>query len=111
MGLKCIIFWVRSVYDWKPERRALMQLYGGTVYPSPSQVTQVGRDLLKKNSDHSGSLGIAVSEGLEYAERNSGFAYCLGSVLNHVLIHQSIIGLETKEQFDVIDEQPDLMIG
>ncbi len=111
MGLKCIIFWVRSVYDWKPERRALMQLYGGTVYPSPSQVTEVGRDLLKKNSDHSGSLGIAVSEGLEYAERNTGFAYCLGSVLNHVLIHQSIIGLETMEQFDVIDEQPDLMIG
>lgn len=111
MGLKCVIFWVRSVYDWKPERRALMQLYGGTVHPSPSHETQVGRELLDKNPDQAGSLGIAVSEGLEYAERNKGFAYCLGSVLNHVLIHQSIIGLETMKQFSLIDEQPDLMIG
>jgi len=111
MGLKCVIFWVRSVYDWKPERRALMQLYGGTVHPSPSRETQVGRELLDKNPDQAGSLGIAVSEGLEYAERNNGFAYCLGSVLNHVLIHQSIIGLETMKQFSLIDEQPDLMIG
>jgi tryptophan synthase beta chain len=111
MGLKCVIFWVRSVYDWKPERRALMQLYGGTVHPSPSRETQVGRELLDKDPDQAGSLGIAVSEGLEYAERNNGFAYCLGSVLNHVLIHQSIIGLETMKQFSLIDEQPDLMIG
>ena len=110
-GLKCVIFWVRSVYDWKPDRRALMQLYGGKVFASPSRETQVGRDLLEKNIDHSGSLGIAVSEGLEYAERNHGYAYCLGSVLNHVLIHQSIIGLETMRQFDLIDEEPDLMIG
>lgn len=111
MGLKCVIFWVRSVYDWKPERRTLMQLYGGTVHPSPSRETQVGRELLGKDPDQAGSLGIAVSEGLEYAERNNGFAYCLGSVLNHVLIHQSIIGLETMKQFSLIDEQPDLMIG
>jgi len=111
MGLKCVIFWVRSVYDWKPERKTLMQLYGGTVHPSPSRETQVGRELLDKDPDQAGSLGIAVSEGLEYAERNNGFAYCLGSVLNHVLIHQSIIGLETMKQFSLIDEQPDLMIG
>jgi len=111
MDLKCVIFWVRSVYDWKPERRALMQLYGGIVHPSPSRETQVGRELLDKDPDQAGSLGIAVSEGLEYAERNNGFAYCLGSVLNHVLIHQSIIGLETMKQFSLIDEQPDLMIG
>lgn len=111
MGLKCVIFWVRSVYDWKPERRALMQLYGGTVHPSPSPETQVGRELLDKHPDQAGSLGIAVSEGLEYAEHNNGFAYCLGSVLNHVLTHQSIIGLETMKQFDLIDEQPDVMIG
>src|SRR5213594_513492 len=109
--LKCVIFWVRSVYDWKPERRALMQLYGGTVYESPSRHTHVGRELLRKKPDHSGSLGIAVSEGLEYAEQNKDFAYCLGSVLNHVLIHQSIIGLETIKQFQQIDQQPDLMIG
>ncbi|HEY4657160.1 MAG TPA: TrpB-like pyridoxal phosphate-dependent enzyme [Candidatus Bathyarchaeia archaeon] len=111
MGLKCVIFWVRSVFDWKPERKTLMQLYGGTVHPSPSRETQVGRELLDKDPDQAGSLGIAVSEGLEYAERNNGFAYCLGSVLNHVLIHQSIIGLETMKQFSLIDEQPDLMIG
>ncbi len=110
-GLKCVIFWVRSVYDWKHDRRTLMQLYGGKVYASPSEETQVGRDLLKSGSDQSGSLGIAVSEGLEYAEHHPGFAYCLGSVLNHVLIHQSVIGLETMKQFDIIDEEPDIMIG
>lgn len=111
LGLKCVIFWVRSVYDWKPDRRALMQLYGGRVFASPSQETQVGRDLLKSNSEQAGSLGIAVSEGLEYAERNPGFAYCLGRLLNHVLIHRSVIGLETMKQFDLIDEKPDMMVG
>src|SRR6266705_1040859 len=110
-GLKCVIFWVRSVYDWKPDRRALMRLYGGEIFASPSNRTSVGRDLLKKSADQPGSLGIAVSEGLEYAEQNPGYAYCLGSVLNHVLIHQSIIGLETMKQFDMIDEKPDIMIG
>jgi len=102
---------VRSVYDWKPDRRTLMQLYGGRVFASPSSETSVGRELLGKNQAHSGSLGIAVSEGLEYAERNKGYAYCLGSVLNHVLVHQSIIGLETMKQFELIDERPDVMIG
>ncbi|HEX4920521.1 MAG TPA: TrpB-like pyridoxal phosphate-dependent enzyme [Candidatus Bathyarchaeia archaeon] len=110
-GLKCVIFWVRSVYDWKPDRRALMQLYGGTVYASPSKETSVGRALLEKDPSQPGSLGIAVSEGLEYAEKKPGFAYSLGSVLNHVLIHQSIIGLETMRQFDLLDEKPDMMIG
>jgi len=88
-----------------------MRLYGGEVFASPSSETSVGRDLLQKNADQAGSLGIAVSEGLEYAERSPGYAYCLGSVLNHVLIHQSIIGLETMKQFDLIDEKPDIMIG
>ncbi len=111
LGLKCVIFWVRSVYDWKPDRRALMQLYGGRVFASPSRETHVGRELLEKNPDQAGSLGIAVSEGLEYAEQNKGYAYCLGSVLNHVLVHQSIIGLETMKQFEQIDEKPDIMIG
>jgi len=110
-GLECVIFWVRSVYDWKQDRRTLMQLYGGKVFASPSKETQVGRELLKNNTEPSGSLGIAVSEGLEYAETHPGFAYCLGSVLNHVLIHQSIIGLETMKQFDLIDRSPDIMIG
>src|SRR2546422_2266225 len=78
---------------------------------SPSHETSVGRDILDKDPNHVGSLGIAVSEGLEYAEKNPGYAYCLGSVLNHVLIHQSIIGLETMKQFDLIDEKPDVMIS
>jgi len=73
-----------------------MQMYGGTVFASPSPETLVGREILEKNPNHVGRLGIAVSEGLEYAEKNPGYAYCLGSVLNHVLIHQSIIGLETE---------------
>jgi len=111
MNLKCVIFWVRNVHDWKVDRRTLMKMYGGEVYASPSDKTDVGRSIAKSNPDHPGSLGIAISEGLEYAERNKGFVYCLGSVLNHVLMHQSIIGLETIKQFNILEMQPDLMIG
>jgi len=111
MGLKCVVFWVRNVYDWKVDRRTLMKMYGAEVYPSPSNITDVGKSILETNSDHPGSLGIAISEGLEYAGKNEGFVYCLGSVLNHVLMHQSVIGLETMEQFNIVGEQPDLMIG
>ncbi|MDH5754768.1 MAG: TrpB-like pyridoxal phosphate-dependent enzyme [Candidatus Bathyarchaeota archaeon] len=111
MGLKCVVFWVRNVYDWKVDRRTLMKMYGAEVYPSPSNITEVGKSILKTNPDHPGSLGIAISEGLEYAGKNEGFVYCLGSVLNHVLMHQTVIGLETIEQFNIVGEQPDLMIG
>jgi tryptophan synthase beta chain len=111
MGLKCVVFWVRNVYDWKVDRRTLMKMYGGEVHASPSNVTETGRSILKENPDHPGSLGIAISEGLEYAGKNEGFAYCLGSVLNHVLMHQTVIGLETIKQFNIVGEQPDLMIG
>jgi tryptophan synthase beta chain len=111
MGLKCVVFWVRNVHDWKVDRRTLMKMYGGEVHTSPSDITEVGRSILKTNPDHPGSLGIAISEGLEYAEKNEGFTYCLGSVLNHVLMHQTIIGLETIKQFNIFGEQPDLMIG
>jgi tryptophan synthase beta chain len=111
MGLKCVVFWVRNVHDWKVDRRTLMKLYGAEVHSSPSQLTEVGRTILKENPDHPGSLGIAISEGLEYAEKNEGFVYSLGSVLNHVLMHQTIIGLESIAQFNIADEQPDLLIG
>ncbi len=111
MGLKCVVFWVRNVHDWKVDRRTLMKMYGGEVHGSPSNMTEVGRSVLQTNPDHPGSLGIAISEGLEYAARNEGFVYCLGSVLNHVLMHQSVIGLETIQQFNIVEEQPDLMIG
>jgi len=111
LGLDCIVFWVRAVYKWKTDRSTLMKLYGATVYPSPSDQTETGRRLLRENADHPGSLGIAVSEGLEYAEKQEQSVYCLGSVLNHVLMHQTIIGLEAIKQFESIDESPDLMIG
>ncbi len=111
LGLDCVVFWVKSVYDWKTDRRTLMKLFGAKVYASPSQQTRIGREVLSKNPEHPGSLGIAISEGLEYAETHEDAVYCLGSVLNHVLMHQSIIGLETIKQFDLIDEKPDLIIG
>jgi tryptophan synthase beta chain len=111
MGLDCVVFWVRAVYNWKADRRTLMKLMGAEVYASPSKETNIGQTLLAKNSNHEGSLGIAVSEGLEYAETHDGSVYCLGSVLNHVLIHQSIIGLETIKQFELIEDSPDLIVG
>lgn len=111
MGLDCVVFWVRNVYDWKTDRRTLIKLLGSEVHASPSKETNIGRKILTQNPNHPGSLGLAVSEGLEYAESHDGSVYCLGSVLNHVLIHQSIIGLETVKQFELIDDSPDLIIG
>jgi len=111
MDMKSVVFWVRFAYDWKPGRRTLMKLYGANVYPSPSNITETGRKILAKNPEHPGSLGIAVSEGLEYALTHENAVYCLGSVLNHVLLHQTIIGLETRKQFELIDEYPDVMIS
>ncbi|MEM3874551.1 MAG: TrpB-like pyridoxal phosphate-dependent enzyme [Candidatus Bathyarchaeia archaeon] len=111
LGLNCVVFWVKSVYNWKLDRRTLMELLGAKVYASPSQQTKIGREVLSKSPEHLGSLGIAISEGLEYAETHEDSVYCLGSVLNHVLMHQSIIGLEAMKQFDLIDEKPDLIIG
>lgn len=111
MGLASVVFWVRAVHDWKTDRRTLMKLFGAEVYASPSKETATGRQLLSQNPAHQGSLGIAVSEGLEYAEAHEGSVYCLGSVLNHVLIHQSVIGLETIKQFELAEDSPDLIIG
>ena len=111
MGLDCVVFWVRNVYDWKTDRRTLIKLFGAEVHASPSRETSTGREFLAQNSNHPGSLGIAVSEGLEYAENHDGSVYCLGSVLNHVLIHQSIIGLETMKQFELVGDSPDLVVG
>jgi len=111
MGLNCIVFWVRSVYNWKADRLTFMNLLGATVHASPSKETETGRQLLKKDANHHGSLGIAVSEGLEYADTHKNAVYSLGSVLNHVLMHQSIIGLETIKQFKITDDEPDLIVG
>jgi tryptophan synthase beta chain len=111
-GLDAKVFWVRSVHDWKPERKTLMQLMGAEVYASPSSETNFGREFLKKNPDHQGSLGIAISEGIEAALSSpDDTAYSLGSVLNHVLMHQTVIGLETKEQFKKAEDYPDYIIS
>ncbi len=111
MGLSTVVFWVRAVHEWKSARRALMQMYGAKVFASPSAETTFGKRLLRENPKHPGSLGIAVSEGLEYTDGSPERVYCLGSVLNHVLIHQSIIGLEAIKQFDYVDDSPDLIVG
>ena len=111
VGLKTTIYWVRAVYDWKTQRKLFMKLYGAEVFPSPSNKTKVGRALLKKDKNHPGSLGIAVSEGLEDAESDDKAIYCLGSVLNHVLLHQTVIGLETQKQFEYFGDYPDIMIS
>jgi tryptophan synthase beta chain len=110
-GLKCTVFWVRAVYDWKTARRSLMKLLGAEVFASPSDKTEFGRGLYGKNAKHPGSLGIAISEGLEDSIKDPKATYALGSVLNHVLIHQSIIGLETQKQFEKFGVYPDLVIS
>jgi tryptophan synthase beta chain len=111
IGLDCVVYWVRSVYDWKHDRRTLMKLLGSDVHPSPSKETRAGREVLSRSPNHPGSLGLAVSEGLEHAETHEGSVYALGSVLNHVLIHQSVIGLETIKQFQLADDSPDLIVA
>lgn len=111
VGLKLVVYWVRAVYRWKAERRGFMKAYGAEVRASPSEYTDVGSGLLREDSQHPGSLGIAVSEGLEEAKKDPKTIYCLGSVLNHVLLHQTIIGLETKKQLEMVDDYPDVMIS
>ncbi|KYK33892.1 MAG: TrpB-like pyridoxal phosphate-dependent enzyme [Theionarchaea archaeon] len=111
VGLECTIYWVRAVYNWKHERRSFMKMYGAKVHASPSDKTEFGKKLLKEDPEHVGSLGIAISEGLEDAAGDPKVVYSLGSVLNHVLMHQTIIGLETKKQFEMVDEYPDVVIS
>jgi tryptophan synthase beta chain len=111
LNLNCVVFWVRSVYDWKIDRKTLMKLLGAKVFASPSKETKMGKEILSKTPKSPGSLGIAISEGLEYTETHENSVYCLGSVLNHVMMQQSVIGLETIKQFDMVDEKPDLIIG
>ena len=111
IDLKCTLYWVRAVHDWKHERKTFMQMLGADVYASPSNKTEAGKKLFKKNNNHPGSLAIAISEGLEDSQNDPEAAYCLGSVLNHVLMHQTIIGLETQKQFEKIEIYPDIMIS
>jgi len=110
-GLKCRIYMVRVSYMQKPGRRIIAQLYGAEMFPSPSDQTEFGRKLLKENPNHPGTLGIAISEAIEDTLTHDDTRYSLGSVLNHVLLHQTIIGLEAKKQFEMIGEYPDVVCG
>jgi len=110
-GLECEVYMVRASYDQKPYRRAMIETYGATIHPSPSTNTQYGRKVLEEDPDTPGSLGIAISEAVEVAATNEDVKYSLGSVLNHVLMHQTIIGEEALKQMAMIDETPDVIIG
>ena len=110
-GLQCKVYMVKVSYTQKPYRRSLMHLWGAEVVPSPSPDTQAGRAILAKDPECPGSLGIAISEAVEDAASRSDTNYSLGSVLNHVCLHQTIIGLETQKQLAVAGERPDVMIG
>ncbi len=110
-GLECDIYMVKVSFDQKPYRKLLMQTYGAKVYASPSDRTEFGRKVLASDPDCTGSLGIAISEAIEHTVRNPGTKYSLGSVLNHVCLHQSVIGQETIKQMEMAGEEPDVIIG
>jgi tryptophan synthase beta chain len=110
-GLECEVYMVRASYDQKPYRRAIIETYGATIHPSPSDRTQYGRKVLAETPDTPGSLGIAISEAVEVAASNDDVKYSLGSVLNHVLLHQTVIGEEAIKQMAMVEETPDVIIG
>lgn len=109
--LECEVWQVRASYDQKPYRASMMQLFGATVHPSPSSVTEAGRKVLADDPDHPGSLGLAISEAVEAAAGDEATRYALGSVLNHVLLHQTVIGQEAQAQLAAAGERPDLLVG
>ena len=109
--LDCKVFMVKVSYEQKPFRREVMRTYGASVTPSPSMTTNVGKAILEKHPGTTGSLGCAISEAVEVAVSTPGYRYVLGSVLNQVLLHQSVIGLETKAALDKLGVKPDMIIG
>lgn len=109
--LACKVYMVRVSYEQKPYRRIIMETYGAEVTPSPSTETQAGQGILEKDPDTTGSLGIAISEAVEVAATNEDTKYSLGSVLNHVLLHQTVVGKETKKQLALAGDEPDVLIG
>ena len=109
--LKCTIYMVRISFEQKPYRKSLMQAWGAEVFPSPTDRTEAGRKIRASDPNSPGSLGIAISEAVEDAATHEDTKYSLGSVLNHVLLHQTVVGLETKEQLALVDEEPDVLIG
>jgi tryptophan synthase beta chain len=110
-GLEVTVYQVRVSYDQKPYRRALMETYGAKCLPSPSDTTNSGRAILAANPEHPGSLGIAISEAVEVAATHDDVKYALGSVLNHVLMHQTIIGQEAMLQLEMAGDDPDVIVG
>ncbi|MEX1006181.1 MAG: TrpB-like pyridoxal phosphate-dependent enzyme [Acidimicrobiia bacterium] len=110
-GIECEVWQVRASYDLKPYRKAMMEVWGATVHPSPSDLTKAGRTILEQDPDSPGSLGIAISEAVEMAAADPDTKYALGSVLNHVLLHQTIIGEEALLQLAKVGETPDLLVG
>lgn len=111
LGLEVEVFMVKVSYDQKPYRRLMMETWGATVHPSPTNLTEVGKKILAENPDTTGSLGIAISEAVEMAAKDPNAKYSLGSVLNHVLMHQTIIGLEAKKQMEIAGDYPDVIIA
>jgi tryptophan synthase beta chain len=109
--MECLVFMVKASYEQKPYRRIFMETFGAEVRPSPSSTTEAGKKILEQDPDSTGSLGIAISEAIEVAAQNPDIKYSLGSVLNHVLLHQTVIGLETQKQMEMTGDQPDVIIG
>jgi tryptophan synthase beta chain len=109
--LECKVYMVRSSYYQKPYRKSMMTIWGGNVVPSPSEDTEFGRKILKEQPETPGSLGIAISEAVEDAIAHDSTKYSLGSVLNHVMLHQTVIGAECKKQLEKVDTYPDIVIG
>jgi len=109
--LECEVWQVRASYDAKPYRKAMIETFGATIHPSPSDVTEYGRKLLAEDPDNPGSLGIAISEAVEMAAPHADVRYALGSVLNHVLMHQTIIGEEALKQLEMAGDVPDVIVG
>ena len=110
-GLECLVFMVRASYEQKPYRRIFIEMFGAEVRPSPTSTTEAGKKILEENPDSTGALGIAISEAIEVAAQDPTTNYSLGSVLNHVLLHQTVIGLEAKKQMEMAGEEPDVVIG
>lgn len=110
-GLESAVYQVKVSYEQKPYRRSIMQTFGAQVTPSPSMSTRAGKNILTKQPNHQGSLGTAISEAIELAQLTPGCKYTLGSVLNHVTLHQTIIGLEAEKQMQLAGEDPDIVIG
>jgi tryptophan synthase beta chain len=110
-GIECVVYMVRVSYNQKPYRKFMMQTWGATVHPSPSMATEFGRKILAEDPECSGSLGIAISEAIEDTVKTPDTKYALGSVLNHVCLHQTVIGQETIKQMELAGEEPDVVIG